>query len=111
MAREVRLVWIVVAALLTVVVVTYARVPTGDLYNVSTGGLGGGFGRAVVELNYPVALVALGVLGVTAPLLGRRRRALAVLAASLCLVVTALSLSRVPNRITLFLALMLAYGV
>jgi len=87
MAREVRLVWIVVAALLTVVVVTYARVPAGDLYNVSTGGLGGGFGRGVVELNYPVALVALGVLGVTAPLLSRRRRALAVLAASLCLVV------------------------
>lgn len=39
--------------------VTYARLPAADLYHVSGSGLAGGFSRALVFLNYPVALVAI----------------------------------------------------
>jgi hypothetical protein len=83
--REIRIVWAVVAALLAAVLVTYSRLD--HLYHVSESGVRGGLGRVVVELNYPVAIVALGVLGVVTPYLARSRRPVAALAAVLCLVV------------------------
>jgi hypothetical protein len=83
--REIRIVWAVVAALLVAVLVTYARLD--HLYHVTESGVRGGLGRVVVELNYPVAIVALGVLGVVTPYLARSRRPVAALAAVLCLVV------------------------
>jgi hypothetical protein len=85
--REIRTVWVLVAALLAAIVATYWRLPVAELYNVHSNGLRGGLGRAVVELNYPVALVAIGVLGVIAPRLSRRQRPLAAIAGLLCLVV------------------------
>jgi hypothetical protein len=41
------------------VLVTYARLPAADLYHVSGTGLEGGLSRALVFVNYPVALVAI----------------------------------------------------
>jgi hypothetical protein len=81
--RTIAVVWALVAVDLAIVVVTYSRVAPEHLYNVSHGGLRGGFGRALVELNFPGALIALAVLLVVGP----RPRALAVVAAALCLVI------------------------
>ncbi len=85
--REVRVVWAVVGLLLAAVLTTYARLPADRLYHVSGSGIRGGLSRVVVELNYPVALVAVGVLGVIWPLLARRLQAVAAVAGLLCLVV------------------------
>ena len=41
------------------VLVTYSRLGTTELYNVSHEGLAGGLGRALVLLNFPIALVAV----------------------------------------------------
>jgi hypothetical protein len=95
--REIRIVWALAAVLLTAVVVTYSRLPTDELYNVHTGGIRGGLGRAVVELNYPIALVAVAVLGVIAPSLPRRLRPVAAAAALLCLVVVVPNVVRQSN--------------
>lgn len=70
------------------IVVTYARIPPHELYHVSHSGLEGGFGRAVVFLNFPLALAALPLIA----LAGDRLRskawvALAAVAAALCSVV------------------------
>jgi hypothetical protein len=68
------------------IVVTYSRLPAEELYHVSGSGLDGGLGRAVVFLNFPVALVALAVIAlVFERLAGRGTRVLAVVAAILCL--------------------------
>jgi hypothetical protein len=67
--------------------VTYARLPTDELYNVSHNGLGGAFGRLLVDLNFPDAIVALGVLAVVWRELPRSALPFAVAAAVLCLVV------------------------
>jgi hypothetical protein len=83
--RTLAVVWGLVVLDLAIVVVTYSRIPPEHLYNVSHGGLRGGLGRALVELNFPGALIALAVLLVVAP----RPRALAVVAAVLCLVILA----------------------
>jgi hypothetical protein len=86
-ARELRVVWALVAATAVAVFVTYARLPADELYNVSRSGALGGLGRVLVDLNFPDALVALAVLGVIAPFLPRTRRPVAALAAVLCVVV------------------------
>jgi hypothetical protein len=85
-ARELRVVWALVAASGVAVAVTYARLPARELYNVSGTGLRAGLGRALVDLNFPDGLIAVAVLGVIAPFLSRRGRRLALLAAALCLV-------------------------
>jgi hypothetical protein len=46
------------------VLVTYSRIPPEHLYNVSREGLGGGLSRLLVDLNWPVALFAIAILGV-----------------------------------------------
>lgn len=80
--REVRVVWGLVAAEVLTVLVTYSRLPAGELYSVTGSGLRGGLGRALVELNFPVALVAIAALGVVVP----RPRWLAAAAAVMCAV-------------------------
>lgn len=45
---------------------TYARLPPEELYNTDVGGLRGGLGRALVEVNFPIALIAIGLLGTAA---------------------------------------------
>jgi hypothetical protein len=83
--RAVLLVWAVFGAVALAVLVTYARLPAGDLYNVDEEGLTGGAGRALVFLNYPVALVAIAVLVVVADRLRTPAASvLAVVAAVLC---------------------------
>jgi hypothetical protein len=86
-ARELRVVWALVAAIAVAVFVTYSRLPAHELYHVSSSGALGGLGRVLVELNFPDALAALAVLGVIAPFLPRPGRRLAAVAAVLCLVV------------------------
>ena len=87
MARELRTVWVLVAAITLAVFVTYARLPADQLYNVSDNGFRGGLSRVVVELNFPDALVALAVLGVIETALPRTLRPVALIAALLCAVV------------------------
>ena len=48
------------------IVVTYARVPPAQLYHVTGTGAAGGFGRALVFLNYPVAVAALPLIALAA---------------------------------------------
>jgi hypothetical protein len=66
--------------------VTYARLPASQLYNVSGSGIRAGLGRAIVELNFPLALVALVVLAIVAGRLPRLAGAAAVVAALCCAV-------------------------
>jgi hypothetical protein len=83
--REALLVWGVLGAVALAVLVTYARLPVAELYNVDEEGFGGGFGRALVFLNYPTALAAIAVLLLAADRLGRpSTAAVAVLAGVLC---------------------------
>lgn len=85
---EVLAVWALYALVGLAIVVTYTRLPVSELYNTSESGLRGGLGRALVYVNFPVAFVALGVLGLVA---GRARTravdVLALVSAALCLVV------------------------
>jgi hypothetical protein len=85
--RELRAVRILVAASAVAVFVTYSRLPTAEFYNVTRSGARGGASRVLVDLNFPDALIALAVLGVIAPFLSRRLRAVAAVAAVLSLVV------------------------
>src|SRR5215208_5911335 len=72
-------VWALHAVFVVLTFVTYSRVAPEELYHVSRDGLAGGAGRALVELNYPVALAAIPILGLCAARL--RRVAAGVLAA------------------------------
>jgi hypothetical protein len=82
--REVRLIWGLVGATLAAVIVTYSRLPAGELYNVGHSGFRAALGRAVVDLNFPDSLIALAVLGVVMPWLSHRARGAALAAAVLC---------------------------
>lgn len=76
-------VWLLVAVDLLLALITYSRLPAHELYNVSGTGLEGGLSRALVELNFPAALIAIAVLLAVAP----KPRWLAIVAGLLCLVV------------------------
>src|SRR5919206_3904476 len=82
--RETQLVWILFAVVVVEILVTYARVPSRELYHVSGGGLALGAARALVFVNFPVALVGLDVLGLVWERLERRLRPVALVAAVLC---------------------------
>lgn len=58
-------VWLLCGLIGVATVVTYARIPPDELYHTSVGGLQGGLGRALVFLNYPVALAAIATLAVS----------------------------------------------
>jgi hypothetical protein len=60
---EVAVVWSLFALVTVEVLVTYSRLPAGELYHVSGSGLIGGASRALVFLNFPLALVAIPILG------------------------------------------------
>ena len=81
-------VWALCALLALAVLVTYARLPADELYNTSVEGIAGGFGRALVVVNFPLALVAVAILAFVADR-GRSRTVdlLTLLAVALCLVV------------------------
>ncbi|MGH3045208.1 MAG: hypothetical protein ACRDM2_10795, partial [Gaiellaceae bacterium] len=61
---EVIAVWTGFGLVALAILVTYARLPLVELYNVSYGGLEGGLGRVVVFAGYPTALVAIAILAV-----------------------------------------------
>jgi hypothetical protein len=74
--------------MLTAVVVTYSRVPADELYHVNETGLAGGFGRALVALNFPIALAAVPLAVFAALRIGERwALAFAAVASVLCWVV------------------------
>ncbi len=83
--RAVTTLWLLFAVVSVEIVVTYSRVPAHELYHVSGGGfIGGGLSRALVFTNFPVALVAIGVLLVVGDQLSPARSLLALLALVLC---------------------------
>ncbi len=69
--------WAMWAVVLAVIFVTYWRLPpdtraaTDDLYHVSGNGLVGGLSRVLVELNFPLALVAIVIVLVAVDALPR----------------------------------------
>jgi hypothetical protein len=65
-------VWALFALVAIEILVTYSRLPARELYNVSGSGLEGGASRALVFLNFPLALVAIAILALVADLLEDR---------------------------------------
>lgn len=86
--REPLFVWALHGVFLALTFATYTRIAPDDLYHVSRGGLAGGAGRTLVELNFPVALAAIPLLGLCAARLRRRvAGGLAALGVALCALV------------------------
>jgi hypothetical protein len=81
---EVAIVWAMFVVATVVVFVTYSRLPPEDLYNVSGSGVSGGASRALVYLNYPVALAAIAILGVLSQRLPRRYAGVVAMGVVLC---------------------------
>ena len=84
---EVLTVWILFGVVTLLVWVTYARLPTRELYNVSGSGFEGGVSRALVLLNFPLALVTIALLAIVADRLRGRLALVALAAAILCVIV------------------------
>jgi hypothetical protein len=89
--REAIAIWTLLGVVGAATFVTYARIEPDLLYNVSREGIAGGASRTLVYLNYPVALIALGVLPFAVDRLRRHRPglvgALAAAAVPLCALV------------------------
>ena len=64
--------WLLYGLVGVATVVTYARIEPEQLYHTSVDGLAGGLGRALVFLNYPVALASIATLAVSLDRLGPR---------------------------------------
>ena len=86
---EVTAIWLLLGAVGIATTVTYARIPTAELYHVSDTGIAGGLGRALVYLNFPVGLIAVATLPFVLPRLPATRgvRAVAIASLVLCAVV------------------------
>ena len=89
-----RVPWEVSAVLVLIVVdgiaviATYSRFPTSELYNVRhSDTVAAGFGRELVGLNFPFALVGIALVGLAWPRLRGGLRGLGALAIALCAVV------------------------
>jgi hypothetical protein len=54
--------WGLWALVVLAIVVTYSRLEPADLYHVSRKGIEGGLSRALVELNFPISLVAIALV-------------------------------------------------
>ncbi len=84
-SAELGIVWALYAVVTVEIFVTYSRLPWNELYHVTGSGIEGGASRALLFLNFPVALAAIAVLLV---LLDRTsngvERALALLGIVLC---------------------------
>jgi hypothetical protein len=94
MAVVSRLPWEIKAVLALIVldgsavVATYSRFPASELYNVHhSDTVAGGFGRELVALNFPFALVGIALVGLAWPRLRGWLRAGGVVAIALCAVV------------------------
>jgi len=85
--REIAWVCLLFGTILVATLVTYARVSPDELYHVSEGGLAGGLGRALVELNFPGAIIAIPLALVALDVLRTRWAAVATaIAVAACLV-------------------------
>ena len=104
------------------VIATYSRFPPAELYHVHhSGTIAGGFGRELVALNFPFALVGIALVGLAWPRLRGWLRIAGVVAIALCAVVyfavdqanlDAKPLNAVPALgLALAVALVLAVGV
>src|SRR5262245_3269290 len=103
------------------VIATYSRFPWAELYHVHHTGIAAGFGRELVALNFPFALIGIALVGLAWPRLHGRLRRLGVVAIALCAVVyfavdqsnlDAKPLNAVPALgLALAVALVLAVGV
>lgn len=83
-------VWAVLALIVldgAAVIATYSRFPAAELYNVHHSGIAAGFGRELVALNFPFALVGIALAGLAWPRLHGRLRIAGTLAIALCAVV------------------------
>jgi hypothetical protein len=70
------------------VIATYSRFPSSELYRFHHGDtLAGGFGRELVALNFPFALVGIALVGLAWPRLHGLFRAAGIVAIALCAVV------------------------
>lgn len=69
------------------VTATYSRFPAAELYNVHHSGLAAGFGRELVALNFPFALIGIALVGLVWPRLHGWLRVAGVVAIALCAVV------------------------
>jgi hypothetical protein len=118
-------IWAVLALIVldgAAVIATYSRFPTTLLYNVThSGTVRAGFGRELVALNFPFALVGIALVGLAWPRLHGWLRAAGVVAIALCATVyfavdqsdlDAKPLNAVPALgLSLAVALVLAVGV
>ena len=75
--------------MLLALIVTYARLPLAELYRVDENGFWGALGRAVVLVNWPIALVASAVLLIALDALPRRAWWVAGPALGLCALIAA----------------------
>ncbi len=83
-------VWALLFATAAGIVITYSRLPPEELYNVAEDGLASGLGRALVFLNYPVSLVAIGIAWLAAGRIATwKARLVALVASALCAVTAA----------------------
>jgi hypothetical protein len=84
-------IWAVLALIVLdgiAVIATYSRFPTSLLYNVHhSDTVAAGFGRELVALNFPFALVGIALVGLAWPRLHGRLRIAGVAAIALCAVV------------------------
>jgi hypothetical protein len=71
------------AVVATEILVTYSRLPSNQLYHVTGSGIDGGASRALLFLNFPAALVAIGVVLYLLDRAGRGERGVALLALAL----------------------------
>ena len=87
-AGEIGIVWALYAAVAVEILVTYSRLPWNQLYHVTGSGIEGGASRALLFLNFPMALAAIALLLILLDrLTGDVERGLALLAIVLCLAV------------------------
>jgi hypothetical protein len=82
-------VWALLLATAAVVLITYTRLPTEELYNVSEEGPALGLGRTLVFLNYPVSLVAIPIAWLAAERIAARWAFWAAVVATVLCAVTA----------------------
>ena len=79
--------WALWSVVLVAVVVTYARLDPAELYHTSNEGIAGGVSRAVVLLNFPIALVAIAAVLIALDVLPRSAWLVGGPAVALCAVV------------------------
>lgn len=101
------------------VIATYSRYPATELYHVHHSGIAAGFGRELVALNFPFALVGVALVGLAWPRLRGWLRVVGVAAIGMCAVVyVAVDQANLDARwinavpaLGLLLAVALAFGV